>query len=74
MTCIHLQHLFKLCQEHDLKLSGSDLIRVVCRQCGEQEVCPSMSLDEYDAHKFVSVDETVAALKQRIVRCSRQER
>jgi hypothetical protein len=33
-----------------------------------------MSLNEYDAQKFVSVDETVAALKQRIVRCSRQER
>jgi hypothetical protein len=73
MTCIHLQQLFKLCQEHDLKLSGSDLIRVVCRQCGEQEVCPSMLLDEYDTQGFVSVDETVAALKQRTVRCSRQE-
>ena len=49
MTCVHLQQLYKLCHEHDLKLSGSDLIRVVCHQCGEQEVCPSMLIDEYDA-------------------------
>jgi hypothetical protein len=41
VTCIHLQSLYKFCQEQDLKLSGSDLIRVVCRQCGGQEVCPS---------------------------------
>jgi hypothetical protein len=41
MTCVHLQELFDLCREHDLKLGGSDLIRVVCRQCGQQEVCPS---------------------------------
>jgi hypothetical protein len=49
MACIHLQKLYKLCQEQDLKLSGSELIRVVCLQCGEQEVCPSMLMDEYDA-------------------------
>lgn len=49
MTCVHLQQLFKLCQEHDLKLGGSDLIHIVCRQCGEQEVCPATLADEYDA-------------------------
>jgi hypothetical protein len=49
MTCVHLQQLFRLCHEHDLKLGGSDLIRVVCNQCGEQEVCPSTLTDEYDA-------------------------
>ena len=41
MTCVHLQQLFKLCQDQKLKLGGSDLIRVVCHQCGLQEVCPS---------------------------------
>ncbi len=51
MTCVHLQQLFKLCDEHDLKLGGSDLIRVVCHQCGEQEVCPSTLTDEYDARQ-----------------------
>ena len=49
MTCVHLQKLYKLCQEHALKLGGSDLIRVFCHQCGEQEVCPSTLMDEYDA-------------------------
>ena len=51
MTCVHLQRLYKLCQEHDLKLGGSDLIRMVCRQCGEQEVCPSTLMDEYDVRQ-----------------------
>ena len=55
MTCIHLQKLYKLCQEQDLKLGGSDLIRVVCRQCGQQEVCPSTLMDEYDAKQSLQV-------------------
>jgi hypothetical protein len=45
MICIHLQELFDICREHDLKIGGSDLIRVVCRQCGQQEVCPSTLVD-----------------------------
>lgn len=53
MTCIHLQKLYKLCQEQDLKLGGSDLIRVVCRQCGQQEVCPSTLMDEYDSEPVI---------------------
>jgi hypothetical protein len=51
MTCVHLRQLYKLCQEQDLKLGGSDLIRVVCHQCGEQEVCPSTLMDEYDSKR-----------------------
>ena len=49
MTCVHLQQLYRLCQEHDLKFGGSDLIHLICGQCGEQEVCPSILTDEYDA-------------------------
>ena len=49
MTCVHLQQLYKLCQEHHLKLGGADLIHVVCNQCGQQEVCPSTLMNEYDA-------------------------
>ena len=45
MICVHLQELFDVCREHDLKIGGSDLIRVVCRQCGHQEVCPSTLVD-----------------------------
>ncbi len=58
MTCIHLQSLYKLCQEQELKLGGSDLIRVVCRQCGVQEVCPSTLTDEYDAKHSPPVIDT----------------
>jgi hypothetical protein len=58
VTCIHLQKLYKLCQEQDLKLGGSDLIRVVCRQCGQQEVCPSTLMDEYDAQQSLPVIDT----------------
>ena len=49
MTCVHLQKLYQLCQDNQLKLSSSDLIHVVCSQCEKDEVCPSMLLDEYQA-------------------------
>jgi hypothetical protein len=29
-------------------MGGSDLIRVVCHQCGEQDVCPSALMDEIE--------------------------
>lgn len=51
MACVHLQQLYKLCQEQQLKLSGSDLIHVVCHQCGEQEVCPSALVEEFDSEE-----------------------
>lgn len=56
MTCVHLQQLYKLCQEHELKLSSSDLIRLVCNQCGYQEVCPSALVDACDAEQALGVD------------------
>lgn len=49
MACIHLQQLYDLCREHDIKLGGSDLIHLVCEQCGKQEVCPSMLVDHQEA-------------------------
>jgi hypothetical protein len=30
-------------------MGGTDLIRVVCQQCGEQEVCPSALMDEIES-------------------------
>jgi hypothetical protein len=61
MTCVHLQQLYRLCREHDLKLGSSDLIHIVCNQCGVQDVCPSMMTDEYDAkHPQPSVDAPAA--------------
>jgi len=54
MTCVHLRELYQLCKQNDLKLGGSDLIRIVCKQCGEQEVCPSILMNEYDSLGSVS--------------------
>lgn len=51
MPCVHLKQLFQLCEEHQLKIGGADLIHIVCEQCGVQEVCPSMLTDEYDARE-----------------------
>lgn len=70
MTCVHLRKLYQLCENEGLKLGGSDLIRVVCQQCGVQDVCPSMLVDEYEAthqaeasaessHESVVSDDTV---------------
>ena len=47
MTCVHLQKLYQLCMDNELKLGGSDLIHFVCTECGEKEVCPSVLMDEY---------------------------
>jgi len=49
MPCVHLRQLIQLCEEHQLKVGGSDIVHFVCEQCGEQEVCPDMMMDEYDA-------------------------
>jgi hypothetical protein len=49
MSCVHLKKLYALCSEEGMRISSSELIRFVCTQCGEQEVCPSILLDQYDA-------------------------
>jgi hypothetical protein len=48
MSCQHLKELYEICQTHQLKLSSTDLIRIVCPQCGVEEVCPSMLAEEYE--------------------------
>ncbi len=53
MACIHLQQLYDLCREHEIKLGGSDLIHFVCEQCGKQEVCPSMLIDHHEPADIV---------------------
>ncbi|WP_146522661.1 hypothetical protein [Stieleria varia] len=45
MPCKHLTELFELCEKHDLQIAGPDAIRVICRQCEEQEVCPTSLTD-----------------------------
>ncbi len=48
MTCVHLKQLYQLCQDNALRLSSTDLVHVVCQQCGKEEVCPSVLLEEYE--------------------------
>lgn len=49
MTCIHLRRLFQLCEEEDIKLTGSDLVHIVCTQCGVKETCPAVMMDEFES-------------------------
>ena len=48
MPCVHLRQLIQLCEDHQLKVGGADLIHFTCEQCGVQEACPDMLMDEYD--------------------------
>jgi len=48
MACKHLKSLYDLCQTQGLKLSSSDLVRIMCLECGTEEVCPSVIYEEYE--------------------------
>lgn len=48
MPCVHLQQLYQLCRDSQVKLSSADLIHVVCRQCNQEEVCPSLLFEQYE--------------------------
>ena len=49
MVCTHLRELYDLCEKHEIRLGGTDLIRIVCKQCEQDETCPSTLMDEYDS-------------------------
>lgn len=49
MTCVHLKKLFELVDENQLEFSSSDLVRIVCKQCEKEEVCPSVRVGDYVA-------------------------
>jgi hypothetical protein len=51
MACNHLRELYEICRTYDLKLSSTDLIRIVCPQCGVEEVCPSMLYEQYESSR-----------------------
>ncbi|ASV75451.1 hypothetical protein THTE_2849 [Thermogutta terrifontis] len=59
MTCKHLQELFALCERYNLKITGAELVRIVCPTCGVDEVCPNVLTEEYERrHGEVSSEET----------------
>lgn len=45
MPCTHLRELYELCKKHDLRITSHDAVRIVCRQCEQQDVCPSSLTD-----------------------------
>lgn len=49
MSCKHLREIIETCQRTGVKLSSSDVIRIVCPTCGAEEVCPSVLCEHYDA-------------------------
>ncbi len=48
MSCAHLKRLFDMCRQEDIKIGGTDVVRIVCKQCGAEEVCPTMLTDQYE--------------------------
>lgn len=58
MICTHLRELYQLCETHNLRLGGSDLIRIVCRQCQLEETCPSVLMEDYEATHAQDLAET----------------
>jgi len=57
MSCAHLKELFDMCMKQQIKIGGSDLVRIVCKQCGKEEVCPTMLLEEYEAQHPEEMEE-----------------
>ena len=58
MSCAHLKKLFDMCRQEDIKIGGTDMVRIVCNQCGAEEVCPTMLMDQYEAlHEEQADDE-----------------
>ena len=51
MTCVHIQKIYQLCREHDIKIGSTDVVRLICGECQQIEVCPSLKADEYDMLK-----------------------
>jgi len=50
MVCEHLRQLYQLCLDQKIRLGGSDLIHIVCGQCGHKDLCPSNLRDDRHDH------------------------
>ena len=49
MSCKHLKELYELCLRNHVQISSTDLVRMVCAECGVEEECPSLLCRDYDA-------------------------
>ena len=63
MVCEHLKNLYLLCDDGVARIGRSDLIRRVCGECRQEETCPSVSLDEYDARQSNKVKLSVTRFR-----------
>lgn len=62
MVCDHLRHLYQLCTTQQIRLSSSELVHFVCKQCDSQDTCPS-NLMEFPDEEEVG-DEPDASLTE----------
>lgn len=58
MVCTHLKELYQLCEKNQLRIAAPDLVHIVCKQCEQEETCPSTLMDEYDA-RFPETEEKI---------------
>jgi hypothetical protein len=66
MSCVHIQRLYELCRTHNLRLTSGDLVRIVCRECGIQDRCPSSLVDE---RKMDAPEEQPAGIVAQYAQC-----
>ena len=64
MPCRHLRTLYEICSQHHLKLSSSDLIRIVCPACGVTDECPSVLCEEYETQHPADSEGTIRPADQ----------
>ncbi len=48
VICEHLKKLFDVCEQNQIRLGSSELIRIVCTQCNREETCPAALLNEIE--------------------------
>ena len=49
MVCTHLKELYALCEKNQLRIGSSDLVRVVCKQCQQEDTCPSLLMEQHES-------------------------
>lgn len=63
MTCVNLQTIYRVCEETGVAIGKTDLIRMVCNECADQEVCPVNSVyPKEDGSKADTSSQTTVAM------------
>lgn len=56
MSCKHLKELYEMCVRNNVKLGSTDVVRLVCSQCGVEEECPTLLYTDYEARHPEELD------------------